>query len=331
MRFELKVVATVLIFLSFAFSILNAVLFVNLSQEHEADLIRYSRPLIDAVIEGKNIEVPSHIMITDERLADPWEEYDLITLYRGMFVYVKKGYIYDKVKRFMVSTFLTEILITLIITATFYTLLSKFYRSEKRYRDLLGIILLASAHRMGNFLSSLKLSIETLKREFKDKRGEEKLKKLSRQTTLLEEDFRKNLHILNSILDRSASLEKEEVDVLRMIREITFHYKKRLPGKLVYIKAAPNGSYLLRTNKALLNNLIDILIENAFVHSQRTIKIRMKRSRKRICILIANDVKKERTSGSGIGLEIADYLKNLLGAKVHQNLKNGRFKTLITL
>ena len=329
MRFELKVVATVLLFLSVAFSILNAVLFISLSQEHEGDIIRYSRPLVDAIIEGTKVEVPAHILITSERLADRWEEYDLITLYRGMFVYVKKGYSYEKTRQFMVSIFVTEILITLIITATFYILLSKFYSSEKRYRDLLGIILLASAHRMGNFLSSIKLSLETFKKELKDTRGEEKLNKLSRQVGLLEEDFKKNLQILNSILDRSTSL--EEVDVLSMVREISFHYKKRYPGKLLYIKTSRNGQFRLKTDRALLNNLIDILIENAFLHSAKEIKIRLRKSKGKVCILITNDIKEGRMSGSGIGLEIADYISKLLKVNIHQNIKNSRFKTLLTL
>ena len=329
MRFELKVVATVLIFLSISFSILNAVLFFNLIQEYESQTIRYSRPLVDAILEGKDIEIPAHLLITSERLADRWNEYDLITLYKGMFVYVKKGYFYEIAKRFMLSTFLTEVLITLLITGTFYILLSKFYKSEKRYRELLGIILLASAHRMGNFLSSLKLSLEMLKRESKGTRNEERIKKLTRQAGLLEEDFKKNLQTLNSIMDRSKP--SEEVDLLRTVREITFHYKKRFPDRLVYVKAPQNGSFTVKANRALLYNLIDILIENAFVHSSKVIRLRVRSGPNRICLMITNDIREERTSGSGIGLEIAEYLTKLLKAGLSQNIKSGRFKTLITL
>ncbi len=329
MRFELKVVATVLIFLSISFSILNAVLFFNLVQEYESQTIRYSRPLVDAMIEGKEIEVPTHLLISSERIADIWNEYDLITLYKGMFVYVKKGYFYEIAKRFMLSTFLTEVLITLLITGTFYILLSKFYKSEKQYRALLGIILLASAHRMGNFLSSLKLSLEMLNRESIGTKSEERIKKLTRQAGLLEEDFKKNLHILNAIMDRSTS--PEEVDLLRTVREITFTYKKRFPDRLVYIKANQNGKFKVKTNRALLYNLIDIIIENSFVHSSKVIRLRLRESGSRICLMLTNDIQKERTSGSGIGLEIARYLTKLLNARISQNIKGGLFKTLITL
>ena len=329
MRFELKVVATVLIFLSISFSILNAVLFFNLVQEYESQTIRYSKPLVDALLEGREVEVPAHILITGERLANRWNDYDLITLYKGMFVYVKKGYFYEITKRFMLSTFLTEVLITLLVTGTFYILLSKFYKSEKSYRDLLGIILLASAHRMGNFLSSLKLSLEMLNRESIGTKSEERIKKLTRQAGLLEEDFKKNLHILNSIMDRSTN--PEEIDMLRTVREITFQYKKRFPERLVYVKANQNGKFKVKANRALLYNLIDILIENAFVHSSKVIRLRLRDAGSRVCLLIANDIKEERTSGSGIGLEIAEYLTNLLNAKLNQNLRGAMFKTLLTL
>ncbi len=329
MRFELKVVGTVLIFLAVAFSALNTVLFFSLIEEYESETIRYSRPIVDALTEGYEVDTPPHILISNERLADRWKEYDLITLYRGMFVYVKRGYFYDKAKSFMISTFLTEVLITLIITGTFYLLLSKFYRSEKRYRDLLGIILLASAHRMGNFLSSLKLSLEILKKESHGAKNEEKIKKLARQADLLEEDFKKNLKTLNSIMDKNVP--NENISLLRTVREITFHYKKRYPDKLVYIKGRNKDEFQIKTNPALLQNLVDILIENAFMHSSRVIKLRLKNSRNKICLLITNDILDERSSGSGIGLEIARYLTKLLGAHIYQNARGKRFKTLITL
>ena len=328
MRFETKILITFFSLYVISVSLFNLFIAYNLVNQYEKEVAEKAKRIVDRSIQGYTVEVPPYLRIEreDDRLRIN-KDFAPLTFYKGSLIFIKKNYIYSKVINFLRSLFLAETAVMIFITGVFYLFISRAYRREQEYRNILTITLLAFSHRMGNFLASLKLALET---SINPQKTVQKIDRIKRLTTLLEEDFAKNSRLLNSLF-KGYGIEKENVDILSQIREIVFDLKKRHRHKILRLTYDKTRSFSIKTNPFLLKMLLQILLENSFKYSENKIRIKLSGSRKKICLFISNDVVPERIHGSGIGLEIARYIVKSLKIGLKTKATKTRYMVLLEL
>ena len=256
---------------------------------------------------------------------NPPDGFTLFSYTGNKYIYLKEEYIYRSLKGILSDILVIQIITTLSFTLLLYYLLRLFIRREREKAEFIKLLHLITSHRMGNYLSSIKVNLELLRESYSPKA----LERMLRITEFLELNHRKNLRILNDLVQAEELRRKTEQIKLKNLIEKTCNSLKSLnPDRNIRIYGK---DIALSANPTLLGSLIELLLENAFKYSRSQIRVKLCITEIKPLLIIRNDLEGDVARGSGIGLQVAGYMSKLLGAKLKTRVKKNHYLTLLVL
>ncbi len=312
MRFENKLILVFLVVIVLSLSIIN---FVSVSFYRHAleDAIKISAKYILY----SNMTPPDFLVISPRPING--DDLSIVSYSENRYVYVKKEYIRDRVRSHALTLFIWESVLTLVLTYIFYLLVIRNVKKEKEREEFIEVLLLSITHRIGNFISVLKVNLELL-----EPINERVLNRIQSSVDSMEHDYARTVEILKA-LKETRYLSKERIDLSELVRSLVINnYDGRIKlsvGKSVHVVA----------NRSYLEILISQLLDNALKYSERFVHLKLCSHKGRAYLFIRNDVSRSKTyKGSGLGLKIADYIAKNIGANLGTRVK-GRFLVYIAL
>ncbi|MDQ7038254.1 MAG: hypothetical protein Q9N26_03520 [Aquificota bacterium] len=307
MRFETRAFTVLVITLVIGLSMINflSVLYLRLvleeSLEGEIDRVYRLYTL------GSGVHVPDHLRISTNPV--PPEGFRVVRYTGKHFIFLREGYLRDKLRNFSVFILMWEALLVMVLIVIFQRVVVRYVRREGEVKDITGILLLALTHRIGNFLSVQKVNLELLG-------GSPALERLKESVRRLERDYRKTLDFLED-LKEGHGLEPERIDLKEAVEKIVSSMPVR---EGVRVKLRLSRVYIY-ANPVYTDILLTSLIENALRYARTKVYIKVCGGTNRPVLVIRNDVR-SHTGGSGMGLQIVRFITRRMGAQVRYRIKD---------
>ena len=246
------------------------------------------------------------------KISERPEEGFIPVVYRdGFFILVDEDYIPERLKSFATVLVLWEGVFILFILLLFRRTVLLYIKREKDIRHLLNLLLLALTHRLGNFLSVVKLNLELME----DSKPKERI---ISSTEKLEEDYKKAMEVLES-LSKGYGLGSRIVNVKDVVEGVLKGSDHRKDIKLM-VKLEDT---LVRANPIYLEILVGSVIENSLKYAISFVHIKL-------CgglLVVRNDFGSVK-EGSGMGLKIARFAAQILGFDLRIKYRN-RFTVFV--
>lgn len=256
---------------------------------------------------------------------NPPRGFTLFSYTGDRYIYLKEGYLYRSLKGILSDILVIQIITTLSFTLLFYYLFRLFIGKEREKAEFIKLLHLITSHRMGNYLSSIKVNLELLRETHSPKA----LERMLSITEFLELNHRKNLRILNDLVQaEELQKEAEQVKLKNLIEKTCNSLKNLNPDRNIRIYG---HDIAMSANPTLLSSLLELLLENAFKYSRSQIRVKLCRAETKPLLIIRNDLEGGVARGSGIGLQVAGYLSKLLGAQLKTRVKRNHYITLLVL
>ncbi len=222
-----------------------------------------------------------------------------------------KKLVFEPVYRFAFVLFLWEVLLILIFMYLFYKIIFISLKKEQENKKFIETFILAFTHKLGNFLSSLKVNLELLNRKYKDK----PIERLNKSYSIIENEFNLSLNLLKNLYFSPEDYQKINIkdlvnEILNQYEGIYFNQKPYLSLKDTKISAKPTE----------IKILLSILIENAFKYGEN---IKIKTCKNSLCI--SNKIANFSNKGAGIGLELAKYIATKNKWQLKGKVSNDKF------
>ncbi|MBF0316984.1 MAG: HAMP domain-containing histidine kinase [Nitrospirae bacterium] len=291
------------VFWFFVFNIAIVSYFENSMIEVIADAVTPYARLSEA---DRRRHQPDFIVAGDH----PLNRSDLVAVERvqdGRSYYIKKAYIQQRLNGFGIIVFGLESALFLSLVLFTYMSVARFVRDIEGKERFLNLLLLSFNHKIGNFLSTLKVNVEILKVSPSDSGC---VQRLDQTCTRIEADMKR---IFKMITTGYVNI-KEVVNVGDAIEEIALFFKPELSSRsfLLDLHGAATTVMAYSDLEDILYNLMD----NAIRYSVRTVGIRLRVVKKHVCIYIRNDIAPSAYKGAGLGKEITLKILNRYGANM---------------
>ena len=305
MKFETKFTLYLTTALVVGFSLVNTVAILFLKSVVETSIDSQVKLIVSGYkYNDSNNPIPPYLMLREK--IEPLEDYRVIGYTGKYFVLLDENYVKGILMSFAMLLIGWEIVLIIIILLLFYKVLSTHWKREQDVKDILNILLLSLTHRLGNFLSILRVNLELIGENAPAIRIKKGLKKL-------EDDYGKTLSLLKS-LQEGKDVEIEKIDLGTLIEDL---YSKLGPVeslKFIFVKK----DVFIKANPIYLEILTSSLLENAFKYAKSFIHVKICEKEK--ALVIINDIK-EGHGGSGMGLHIVKFTSSKIGAKVTYRIR----------
>ncbi len=313
LNFETKVLLIFVAVLTFGLSMINVVSFLFYKLSLQQNIQEKAQLVYLLSKSNKGYKIPKYFLITDKLTFN--NKYELVYFNQldNKYVFLSRSYLNKKLINFAQLLILWDFVLIVSLMSILYFTIGRYLKKEMEVKKYLETVLLAVSHKLGNFLSIQKVNLEIIE----NKCNIPALKRLMSAFDVIEKDFKFTTDILKKI--NAYKEDKVEVRIDKIIEEIINNFSTILKTKILILRLKPS---VLRTNYDDLKNLLYILIENAVLHSDKKIYIKMCGDKKFIYIFIKNDINTDFKGGSGIGLEIAKFLADRNNIKLITRAKN---------
>jgi signal transduction histidine kinase len=290
MKLQLKIF---IIFTAVMVILLSTINYLTIYFLKEQQLI-YERELLsayDEVIKQNNsYQLPAYIIRYGNELS------------------IDKHFSEERFKNFSKTLLIWEGLFIVILSYIFYRLLNVISKKEVEQETFLKFLFFVLSHKIGNFLSMMKLNIELLKH----KPEQRIIERLQSSCRVMEEDLNNTLETVKKIQKLSKNKEKINLkeSIERVLKSFPIEKKTTINTKDI----------TLSLNKDAYEAILFLLLDNAFRYSHSKVHIRVFEK----FIAIRNDFL-EIVKGSGLGLQIAEYLCKINNFKLKYRAKNNNF------
>lgn len=303
---ERKYLLWLVLILVAGFTVINTLSVMALKISLENELYVTANALRRALITDRTV-LPYPFKISER----PEEGFIIVVYKDGFFILVDENYIPERLKSFATVLVLWEGVFILFILLLFRRTVLLYIKREKDIRYLLNLLLLALTHRLGNFLSVVKLNLELME-DSKPK------KRIISSTEKLEEDYKKAVEVLES-LSKGYGLGSRIVNVKEVVEELLKGSDHRQDIRLM-VKLEDT---LVRANPIYLEILVGSVIENSLKYAISFVHIKL-------CgglLVVRNDFGSVK-EGSGMGLKIARFAAQILGFDLRIKYRN-RFTVFV--
>jgi len=295
MKFETKIVIAVSFLLAVGLSILNGINFsflkVQMKRRIDAEALLYS----SVCRESKNCRLPPYFSVSPFPVSD--ENHRVVSAFNGKFLILDVNSVNERLKNLAATIFIWEALILIVLVLIVAMVVNRYTKKEREIRDFLKLTLLVLTHKLGNFLAVQRLNVDILESRCGSSKAIERLK---RGYNLLEGDFQL---LLDEVKGIGRERRSESVDISEVVRRTV----KAFPFSNRDVKLKLESAKLMADRKDM-ENLIYIIVENAFKYSSSSVKVRTGRVGRTSYIAICNDLKGKVEGGRGIGLELAEVI-----------------------
>ena len=303
---ERKYLLWLVLILVAGFTVINTLSVMALKISLENELYVTANALRRALITDRTV-LPYPFKISER----PEEGFIPVVYRDGFFILVDENYIPERLKSFATVLVLWEGVFILFILLLFRRTVLLYIKREKDIRYLLNLLLLALTHRLGNFLSVVKLNLELME----DSKPKERI---ISSTEKLEEDYKKAVEVLES-LSKGYGLGSRIVNVKEVVEELLKGSDHRQDIRLM-VKLEDT---LVRANPIYLEILVGSVIENSLKYAISFVHIKL-------CgglLVVRNDFGSVK-EGSGMGLKIARFAAQILGFDLRIKYRN-RFTVFV--
>jgi signal transduction histidine kinase len=308
MRFETRALIVLTLALVLGLSMINFLSVAYLRLVLEDSLEREIDKVYRLYVLGSQTAIPDHIKVSGDPL--PPEGFQVVRYTGKHFIFVREGYIQERLKNFSAFLLLWEALLVITLVVIFQRVVVRYLRREREVKDLTGILLLTLTHRIGNFLSVQRVNLELLERSPALDRLKESLRRLERH-------YRRTLDILEDLRE-GQGLEPVRIDlreaVERVLGSVPLREEVRVRLKLSKVHVNANPVYM--------EILLTSLIENALRYARTKVYIKLCRGKKNRPILVVRNDVRPHGGGSGMGLQIVKFITHKMGIEVRYRVKD---------
>jgi hypothetical protein len=303
MRFETKVILSVIFSLALGLSILNAVSVTLLKQEIENRIVKEAE--LYSLLCGDKCNLPDYVVVSKGAIIS--DELKPVLKREGKIFWVNTGYIKNRLKEVALTIFLWEVVLLLSLSIVTAKFINRYLKQEKETRDYLKVILLVFTHKLGNFLSLQRVNLELLKNSC----GASKpLKRMEEGYALIEKNF---FQLLSAVKELGSTEKVEPLNLKEIIEQLLKHFSHVLNDKKVHLSLK---DIYFPMKKSDAENLFFFLLDNAIKYSSSKVWIKLGKRKGRFYCILCNDVSPNSSKGSGVGLELVKFICRRYGIEL---------------
>ncbi len=226
--------------------------------------------------------------------------------------YEEESYINERFKKYSKTILIWEVLFILVLSYLFYKILNIVSKKEKEQEEFLRFLFFVLSHKIGNFLSTLNTNLEILRL----KQESRVIDRLQTSCNILSEEITKTIETVKKLPAFRKNLKEINLKEILMKTIPNFETRKKI---ILSLKDS-----FINANEETVETILFLIIDNAFKYSKSKIHIKIFKK----CLALRNDFA-ELGKGSGVGLQIVDYLAKKSGYTVKYRAKGEHF--LLTL
>ncbi len=317
MRFEHKILLSFAVLTFIELSTINIYTISLLKKEVEYNLFKEIETSI--LLKENGFSTPDHIIVSSEPINNP--NYIFKAYLDDNFIYVKKGYLWDKLKKIILSLLAWEFITVTSILLLAYVVVKRFYLREKSREEFLNLLLLSITHKLGNFLAVQQINLEILK-DCENKRAVERL---TAQTNRMKKDFERIMFFMERI-KKGEDSKKSKVNVKPVILENVKEWVE-VYGKPDRLILSVKDTYI-NVNPDYFENIVSIVVENAIKYARGLVHVKSFTRRRMICIIVRNDIG-EVSEGRGVGTQIAKYMVERMKGVMRIRIRRDTYTTIL--
>jgi len=314
LRLEFKLLITITLILAVGFAVVNFIS-VKAYRAQFMQRIKSEASLYQVLLlYSDEIALPPYLKLSEKPPDDP-SKWKVLGKVKGKRILLDLERVDRRVLKYGFSLFLWELPVWILTILVVYRAVSFFVRREKEAKEFIKLFFLLFTHKLGNFLSLDRVNLELLQELCGDRKP---LRRLRRSYQILEDDFKKSLRYIEAF---DAEREPEAVDLSGVLKEVVSKYGNYFPEKQVVLKTFP---LKVKARRVDLENLLHLLIENAFKYSKSFVEVSLEKRGRGYLLSIVNDPG-DASSGSGMGLKMAEFLAKRLGWELRLTPEKSRF------
>ncbi|WP_035588883.1 sensor histidine kinase [Hippea jasoniae] len=257
---------------------------------------------------GGKIDLPEYVIIQDHPISK--KGYVLYASDNGVFIYVNMSYFERLFRNFAVDLFLWETSLTLTVVLIVFLILKRFNTKQKQINDMMRLIVETMSHKIGNFLSSVRVNLEI--------NDEEGIKQIKKSLEVVENDFKAMQKKIQRLYDHSETIETVKLneiveEIIKNLGEERFNY---------FLDEAK-----LKVNKDDLQIVIWEVLNNAFKYADGKIEVKLLKNKK-VKFFVRNKIGRV-ASNSGYGKKICEYIAFKNGWVFSTNIKENCYEVAI--
>lgn len=294
MSFQTKLFIIFALIIVLIFSVINFVtlyFFKEEQQRHFEETLSLYQKILE---KDKNYPLPLHI----KRYGD-----ELI---------IDQNYFDERFKKYSKTVLLWESLLVLVLMFLFYRILSILSKKEIEYEEFLKLLIFVISHKIGNFLSVMETNLEILKIKPENR----VIERIQNSCNILNEEITKTIQTVKKL--PSYKSKKQSVNLKDIVLEILKQFEPK------HILKLSLQDIFVNLDRVAIETILFLIFDNAFKYSKNKIHIKLCHKG----IAVRNDFA-ELGKGSGVGLQIVEYLAKKSGYTLKYRAKGEHF--LLTL
>lgn len=290
MSFQTKLLIIFAIIVVLIFSVINFVtlyFFKEEQQRHFQETISLYQKIIQ---KDKNHPLPVYIKKYGDELI------------------IEQNYIDERFKKYTKTVLLWESLLVIVIMYLFYRVLVVISKKEIEYEEFLKLLIFVMSHKIGNFLSVMETNLEILR----IKPESRVIDRVQTSCNILSEEITKTMETVKKLPAFKKTIKM--INLKEILMKIISNFETR--EKIILSLR----DYFINANEETVETILFLIIDNAFKYSSSKIHIKIFKK----CLAIRNDIG-ESNKGSGVGLQIVDFLAKKSGYTVKYRAKGDHF------
>lgn len=227
---------------------------------------------------------------------------------------IEKTYSEEQFRQYSKTVLIWESLFILILSYFFYRVLILISRKEKEHEEFLKFLFFILSHKISNFLSVVKTNTAILKLN----PNLQSIERIEKSCHIIDEELKKSMETIKKLPKISKS--KQKVDISELLKKLISNYEN---DKKIILTSR---QFILEANKEAIETILFLTIDNAFRYAYSKIHIKICKN----AIAIRNDFS-EILKGSGIGLQIVEYLCRTYKFAISYRAKDEHFIVVLRL
>ena len=294
MSFQTKLFIIFAVVIVLIFSVINFVtlyFFKEEQQRHFEETLSLYQKIFE---KDKNYPLPLHIKRYGEELI------------------IDQNYLDERFKKYTKTVLLWESLLVVVLMFLFYRILSTLSKKEIEYEEFLKLLIFVISHKIGNFLSVMETNLEILKIKPENR----VIERIQNSCNILNEEITKTIQTVKKL--PSYKSKKQSVNLKDIVLEILKQFEPK------HILKLSLQDIFVNLDRVAIETILFLIFDNAFKYSKNKIHIKLCHKG----IAVRNDFA-ELGKGSGVGLQIVEYLAKKSGYTLKYRAKGEHF--LLTL
>jgi len=225
---------------------------------------------------------------------------------------IDQNYLDERFKKYTKTVLLWESLLVVVLMYLFYKVLIAISKKEIEYEEFLKLLIFIMSHKIGNFLSVMETNLEILKIKPENR----VIERIQNSCNILNEEITKTIQTVKKL--PSYKSKKQSVNLKDIVLEILKQFEPK------HILKLSLQDIFVNLDRVAIETILFLIFDNAFKYSKNKIHIKLCHKG----IAVRNDFA-ELGKGSGVGLQIVEYLAKKSGYTLKYRAKGEHFLLIL--